>query len=449
MHILGSRALVPYHAGLAKTLTIKSRFVDDDGTRKTVEAFERYGDRMWVPRGVVRESPETDSRVVFGASPLAPAKPPRTDEQAQMIDKSVGLLQMGQSHILEAPTGFGKTYIGSAIACKIGQPTLIVVTKSDLMQSWRETLLGLIGLPESQIGIAQADKLKYKGCRFVLGMMHSLARPEKYDQEFLRNFGMVIFDEVHRLGAEHFNVVAGMFPAMYRLGLSADSNRSDGMSDLFKLHIGPVMVRGQSVPMKPRILVRKTGWKLPTVIRTVDNPNGPGKIKKRVPLPHSPGRMMPVSVAMAADIQRNQEIVNFVAQAYKAGRRTVVMSDLIDGHLKPLFKLLAGAGIPGEHMDYYISGRKPVELESAARKPVVLVTYGMASEGTDYPEWDTLVMATPRGNVKQAVGRVLRSKPGKPIPVVLDLVDDVEVLKTFYQSREKYYYQVGAEIVRM
>jgi fused signal recognition particle receptor len=59
---------------------------------------------------------------------------PRNVEQDPLIQASVQYLQKGQNHVFEAPTGWGKTVAGCYVAAALGQPTLIVVTKSDLMK---------------------------------------------------------------------------------------------------------------------------------------------------------------------------------------------------------------------------------------------------------------------------------------------------------------------------
>jgi superfamily II DNA or RNA helicase len=124
------------------------------------------------------------------------------------------------------------------------------------------------------------------------------------------------------------------------------------------------------------------------------------------------------------------------------------MSDLVEDHIVPLFHFIAQAGVPGEHIGFYHGAVKKTELDHVKNnKRVVLATYAMCSEGTNAPHWDTLVLATPRSNVKQAIGRVIRLVQGKRQPVVLDLVDDNSVLKAFYYSRVKQYFSVGGELV--
>lgn len=194
---------------------------------------------------------------------------------------------------------------------------------------------------------------------------------------------------------------------------------------------------------KPKVLIRKTGWRIPTRKKLVGND------WQQIPIPHSPGRMMLVNKAMAASDARNMEIVNFVVQSYKSGRITLVMSDLRESHLNRLFQMLTNEGIPGEEIGYYVGGMSKIELSHTKKRRIVLGTYKMCSTGTDVPAWDTLVMATPRADVKQSIGRVLRAVAGKKQPVILDLVDGNSIFEGFHLSRLKQYYAIKAEVVRV
>ena len=78
-----------------------------------------------------------------------------------------------------------------------------------------------------------------------------------------------------------------------------------------------------------------------------------------------------------------------------------------------------------------------IELSHTKKRRVVLGTYKMCSTGTDVPKWDTLVMATPRADVKQSIGRVLRAVDGKKQPVIFDLVDKNAIFQGFHLSRLK------------
>jgi superfamily II DNA or RNA helicase len=438
----GALAKVPFCAYTREAL----RFLDSAGVQVDMAEVSQDGKTMLAPRNLFVQGDKDLTSLGFTIPGVhSSAQPPRSEEQKLLIEASVAAHLKNEDHIIEAPTGFGKTYVGAMVAQKLQRTTLIVVPKQDLIDSWFKTLRDLLGIPVDKIGYIQQDKCDFEEKWFVIGMLHSLVIPGRYDDyPMLRGyFGTVLFDEVHRLGADGFSTICHMFPARHRLGLSATPKRWDGKERLFEAHLGPVMFRGSSVPMSPKVLVKSTGWKIPKGWVMEDGKWTKGNMKV------APGRMMPITKKLAASAERNSIIAEFVKLAYSRGRRVVVMSDLIEDHLQPLFHTFAEEGIPGNDMDFYVGGRKKAELEIAKTKPVVLATYQMCAEGTDVPEWDTLVMATPRSNVKQAIGRVMRFKEGKPQPVVLDLVDSDSIFHRFYNKREKQYYEVEADIVRM
>lgn len=437
---LGSTALVEWSQELEDLLTVKDRF----GETYTLHKHSVGQKYAVVPRGLINKTMvKYDHRVSRPVSQLIAAKPPRNEDQTNCIAKSLGLLQHDVDHIVEAPTGFGKTFLGAAVAIGMCQATLIVVTKNDLTVSWRDTLIHLMGVKPSEIGHIQQDIQDYKGKRFVIAMVHSLICRE-YDPEMYSHFGLVIFDECHRLGSDHFVQVCEKFPAKSRLGLSATPQRGDGRERLFHAHIGPTLVRGTWIPLNPKILVKDTPWKPPMVNRRDET----GKWK-HLPMEVVPGRMMNINKAIASDVARNEEIALFVRTAYDKGRTTLVVSDLIDDHLRPLFHYFVAAGVPATEIGYYIGGMKQHELDLTKKKRVVLATYLMVSEGTDVPHWDTLVLATPRANIKQVMGRILRFVPDKLTPTILDLVDDDPTLKNFHYSRLRQYYSVNAEVIKV
>lgn len=415
----------PYNEGIESAMTFLSKYGDE------VNMSVRYGDSISIPRHYAGGIGK-DFRIKRPMGAIVPAKPARNEMQVKCIKDSTSLLKTGISHILESPTGSGKTYMALAIACAIGEATLIVCTKSDLMDSWKKTLIELIGIPEKDIGIAQGDKLDYKGKRFVLGMVHSLAMEGKYDHEFLSAFGLVIFDETHRMAADTFQTVCQRIPARLRLGLSATPTRADGKNPVVLGHIGPVLVRGTIIPMSPKVIIQPTMFKAPSWI------SAGGKTTAYLSM---------LTKAFAAIEPRNQLIANFVESAFKKGRNTVIMSGSIE-HLDRLH-IAIGQRVGGDNIGRYVGGMSKDALQVGAHRRVVLATYQMCSEGTDFPHWDTLVMGTPKSDVTQIIGRVLRSKEDKLQPIVFDMVDHPSVYQAFARKRTSQYYKVGATLVRM
>lgn len=434
----GAMSTYPYSKWMESLYIFQSAFDEE------VCGAVRQGHTLLVPRESAPYAPsDADFRTFFPSNAIEATFKPRNAEQAALYAHSLGLLQGGRSHIFDAPTGWGKTVVGGAIAASLGQPTLIVVTKEDLMHQWKDSLINVLGIHPGMIGHIQADVADWQGKQFVLGMVQSLIIPEKYPTEMYRAFGLMILDEVHHMAAECFVRSCQLVTAKLRLGFSATPTRRDGRTQLLHWHIGPVLVRGKILEAKAKVLVRQTGWKIPT--RSTRTEMG----WEQLPLPYAPGRMTIVNKAMAASEGRNLEIVNFVKQSYESGRITLVMSELRESHLNRLFQMLTNEGIPGQDIGYYVGGMSKVELSHTKQRRVVLGTYKMCSTGTDVPTWDTLVMATPRSDVKQAIGRVLRAVAGKKQPVILDLVDRDAIFQGFHRSRLKQYHGIGAEVVRV
>ena len=86
---------------------------------------------------------------------------------------------------------------------------------------------------------------------------------------------------------------------------------------------------------------------------------------------------------------------------------------------------------------YYIGGMKEKDLKITERKTIIIATYAMAAEALDIKTLTTLVLATPRTDVTQAVGRILRVKHERPL--VVDIVDSHEVFCKQWKKRYSFY----------
>jgi superfamily II DNA or RNA helicase len=432
----GAMSAYPYNYVLHKKFKFESKFGE------AVDMAYKEGALLYVPREAVPMG-EIDYRRSFPPVAINCSFEPRNEEQATLPDYSLNLLRKGISHVFNAPTGWGKSVAGGYIACALGQPTMVVVNKTDLMDSWYDAIVNVLGVPPSMVGKVQQDICDWQGKRIVIGMAQSLCIPDRYDAEMFRYFGLLIVDEVHQIPTEFFGNIFKLFPARYRLGFSATTDRKDGKWQIVEANIGKVLIHGKLVPMKPKILVKQSGWRIPRR-KVYEN----GELIE-VPIPYTPGRMTHVTKAMAGSRPRNMEIVNFAKAAYEAGRTVLILSDLIDDHLKLLFLLLTQNGIPGEHIGYYIGGMTKQQLEVTKGAKIVLATYKMVATGTNVPRWDSLCFATPHSDIRQALGRILRAMEGKKQPVALDLVDFDKIYQNFFSARLSQYYSVGAEIKRL
>jgi superfamily II DNA or RNA helicase len=367
----------------------------------------------------------------------------------QLFEETADFLLKGLSGIVSAHTGWGKTVLGYHAAATVQRKTLVITTKDDIYQQWLTGAQTFLGLKSHEIGEIRGDKCEVVGTKFVVAMIHSLSKDGKYPEWITKDFGLVIFDEVHRCPAEQFSEVVDMFPALLRLGLSATTERADGKELLIYAHIGPIRAKTEVQLMVPKVLRFKSAWECPRVLR-MDEETGE---KKVVRLPHEPGKTTHIEKMIAADSVRNHLIGELIESAFAKGRKTVVFSTLHD-HLKSLHRVCREAyGISGRQMGFYIGATTKGEKESRERekvKPILFTTYAMMSEGTDIPWLDTCVIAMPRSSVTQPVGRIRREYPDKGTPVVMDVCDyDSPVFSGYANSRIRWYASIDAIVKDM
>jgi superfamily II DNA or RNA helicase len=100
------------------------------------------------------------------------------------------------------------------------------------------------------------------------------------------------------------------------------------------------------------------------------------------------------------------------------------------------------ASAPTTTISYYIGGMKDAEREAgAATAQVLLASYAMASEAMNIKTLNTVVLASPRKNVEQSTGRILRVRPDQRQvhPVIVDIVDVHTMYRSQWKKRGIYY----------
>jgi superfamily II DNA or RNA helicase len=443
-------AIYPYKPMIERKYKFTSRFGDEVLLHKTnPEKTLIYIPRALCPVGV--DDYRDEGQVVN-----FPTSPKPRDNQVEVFAETAAFLKAGQSGIVVAQTGWGKTYLGYSAAAAVGRKTLVITTKDDIYEAWVKDAPKALGIPAHEVGEIRGDKCEVKGTKFVVAMIHSLSNTEKYPDWIVDGFGLVIFDEVHRLPATEFSKVAGMFPAKLRLGLSARVERSDGKEMLIHAHIGPKRAEAHTQTMVPKVLRFTTEWACPRVLKA-DPETGE---KSVVRLPHEPGKTTHIEKMLAADTTRNHLIMEAVMTAYERERRIVVFSTLTD-HLNTLHRLMVKLGAKGKDLGFYSQATTKAEKEARQKvigRRVLFTTYGMMGEGTNIPWLDTAVLAIPRSNVEQPVGRIRRVMTAKEMdnpfgittkadPVVMDFVDnDSPVFSGYGSSRLGWYKKVGCVI---
>ena len=326
--------------------------------------------------------------------------------------------------IISVPCGYGKTVIALYIAAKLNLKTLVVVHKEFLLNQWRERIEEFI--PDARIGRLQGKIKKIQDKDIVIGMLQSISMIE-YDESLFEDFGLVIYDECHHLGAEVFSKALLKTSCKYTLGLSATPKRNDGLSKVFQWYLGNIVFQikkrdDNNVNVKLIEYNNSDNDYSKEILNYMNKPNSASMINN-----------------ICYFLPRTQLIVNQIFKYLDDGRKILVLSDRKE-HLKTIKSLLEKNN--KYTSGYYLGGMKPKDLEETETKDTILGTFAMASEGFDCREpLDTIVLTSPKSNIEQAVGRILRQeeKDRKKIPLIIDIIDNFSMFKKQGEKRVKFY----------
>ena len=338
--------------------------------------------------------------------------------QEELFDVIIGHAKYNCGGIIKATTGSGKTVLGLAVACALSYPTLVVVPTKAIMRQWIERVREFTNV---EAGIIQQNTCDVKP--ITIAMIHSLARRGNYG--LYDRFGLVIYDEVHVTSAETFSRTVHLFNSRYRLGLSATPRRKDGMENVFLWHIGSVIAEYSAVEIKPKVVALSYYSTRTAQIGCVGKDGLIlGKYLNKI----------------AKDTVRTRLISKAVARAYKEDREVLVLSDRLKV-LDDMRAILTNEfNVPRADIGYMTGTTKQPE------RKILLATYECAGLGFDKPALDTLVFATPRSDVEQAVGRLMRSGK-RNRPLVIDVVDRASpIMISWFHKRAKLYEKFGCEV---
>ena len=351
------------------------------------------------------------------------------DYQENIINIFMSNIERGGG-LLEIPCGRGKTVMALAIAQKIGLKTLVIVHKTFLADQWIERIQQF--LPDAKVGRIQGQIIDIEDKDIVIGMLQSLSMKD-YPHTLFEEFGLTIVDEVHHIAAEVFVRSLFQIVTKYVLGLSATMQRKDGLTKVFKMFLGDVIYKEKTTENK-NVEVKIYDYISEDVEFNETKYDYKGN---------------PIYSSMMTKLCNYNPRCEFIVKIIKdliienANQQIIVL-----GHYKNLLTYLYKAieynniGTVG----YYVGGMKKEALKDSESKQIIIATYAMASEALDIKTLTTLVMATPKTDVTQSIGRILRTKHTKPL--VIDIVDSHNVFKNQSYKRLKYYSKQGYQIKR-
>jgi len=345
--------------------------------------------------------------------------------QEEVFNKVVKSLKEKRTALFAAPTGWGKTFTSLTIASQFNTKVIVLVNKLSLVKQWKEAAETLTGL---EVGTVQ-DKNEDWSKPITIATIQTLnSRIDSLPKEFWSAFGMVICDECHVLPCDSFQNVITKFDAYYRMGMSATLRRKDGMDRLWNLHLGDIIARGEKSTSKLKLLLE-----LPKYSGFSDGQflGYSGEIQ------HSKA----LSV-IAEDISYNKWLVKKILKILEKGRKLIVTTHrkkqliILEDMLRE-YGVDPGIFCAGKHRNKII---KEPDLEEAVTKDVVLATFGKIGLGLDFPQYDTILLATPCADSEQTVGRVGRDENGND-PLVIHPVISTPYCRALFNKCNKQVYK--------
>ncbi len=344
----------------------------------------------------------------------------------------------GGSGVIVLPCGAGKTIVGMGAIAAVQASTLILTTSVSAVRQWITELLDKTGIPENMIG-------EYGGTTkdvrpITVATYQILTHRARVGGEFThlalfdqRNWGLIVYDEVHLLPAPVFQITATL-QARRRLGLTATLVREDGREDDVFALIGP---KKADVPWK---VLERQGWIATAVCTEV-----------RVALPES--AHLPYAVAesrhkfrIASENENKTPVVRDI-MARHAGEPALIIGMYIE-QLETIAKALNAPLITGT-----TAQRKRDLLFEQFRSGVIpaLVVSKVANFAIDLPDASLAIQVSgtfgSRQEEAQRLGRVLRPKAGANQAHFYSIVTADTVEQDFALKRQLFLCEQGYEYV--
>jgi superfamily II DNA or RNA helicase len=249
-----------------------------------------------------------------------------------------------------------------------------------------------------------------------------------------------VVSNCHHMGAEVFSRCMMKVNTTYTLGLSGTMSRKDGLTKVFEMFIGPVVHKEKAEP-EHKVIVKGLVYSVDdevfneTQYDYMGNPKFSTMISK---LCNYNRRSEFILRVIAAELELNpaQQIMIL---AHNKTLLTYLHDAISSRKIGEKAVLDAGTqaqGITGL-VGYYVGGMKEATLKESEKKKIIIATYAMASEGLDIKTLTTLILASPKTDVCQSVGRILRQKHSSPL--VIDIIDGHDIFMSQWYKRRKYY----------
>ena len=416
-HLKGRLTVKPY---------VPSVFVDPRYVQR-YPVFKESEDYIYVPKhfginefGPIqtseRDVPQTDAKFWEFTGTLR-------EPQIEVVNSF--LTPQPRDGLICLQTGGGKTVCGLYIASQLKLPTLVLVHNTFLRDQWIERIQAF--LPKARIGTFQGENKDVDDKDIIVGMLQTISMKELPKNTFKR-IGFVIVDECHHIASEAFSQAVPKITSKYMLGLSATPERKDKLMHVIHWFLGPLLYKSNTTDKVDSDVT----------VEYYEFDRGDEKFNEII---YNNSGVMFTSLMVNKLVEytpRNEMLIELLTDIYEEkDRQILVLTDRVD-HTKTLLEMLP-ENIRNESCILARNVNSKTRTEWCNTKRILLATYQMCKEGFDLPTLNTLIMATPRPDVDQIVGRILRTEKGKRTisPLIIDIVDPA--FRRQFQSRLSLY----------
>jgi DNA excision repair protein ERCC-3 len=344
----------------------------------------------------------------------------------------------GGSGVIVLPCGAGKTIVGIGVMGIINTATLILVTNTVALRQWRDEIIDKTNIDPSIIGEFSGEKKEIKP--ITIATYNILTYRKKRDAEFehfsvfsSKNWGLIIYDEVHLLPAPVFRMTSEI-QSKRRLGLTATLVREDGMeTDVFSL-IGP---KKYDIPWK---VLEKQSWIAQALCTEI-----------RITLPEN----LRYTYSVAGEREKfriaseNPEKLGIIRKllAHHSTARVLIIGQYIAQleEIAHTFKhpLITGSTPVSEREDLYY------QFKTGVIK--TLIVSKVANFSIDLPDANVAIQVSgtfgSRQEEAQRLGRVLRPKQGENRAYFYTVITTMTAEEKFAHNRQLFLTEQGYSYV--
>jgi DNA excision repair protein ERCC-3 len=344
----------------------------------------------------------------------------------------------GGSGVIVLPCGAGKTIVGIGVMSVLKTATLILVTNTVALRQWRDELIDKTDVDPSSIGEFSGEKKEIKP--ITIATYNILTYRKKRDAEFehfslfsSRNWGFIIYDEVHLLPAPVFRMTSEI-QSKRRLGLTATLVREDGMeTDVFSL-IGP---KKFDIPWK---VLEKQSWIAQALCTEI-----------RISLPEHLRYHYSVAgerekFRIASENPDKKDIIQNLLNHHVAARILIIgqyIAQLEEIARRFKYPIITGATPLSEREDLYYKFKTGVIK--------TLIVSKVANFSIDLPDANVAIQVSgtfgSRQEEAQRLGRILRPKQGENRAYFYTIITTMTAEEKFAHNRQLFLTEQGYSYV--